>query len=119
MPERQVLKAASRVSWMRGALADGCYLLLSGALWCGGTLLAALGTLLALAIIAAGGEPAIFFAHVDNLASRYLAADGARRAEFDLHLITLVGAFALLFLLARLPTFALRIRRELSERRDP
>lgn len=110
------LHRADRATRMRGLVADGCHIVLSGVLWLGGTLLAALGILLALAIIAANGEPAIFFAHVDNLASHYLAADVAQRAAFDLQMIGLVGSFLLLMLLARAPAFATRLRRELSER---
>ena len=43
-------------------------------------------------------------------------ADVARRAEFDLQLVGLTGALALLFVLARLPAFATRMRRELSRK---
>ncbi len=96
--------------------ADGCHLLLSATLWLGGTLLAALGTLLAMVILAADAQLPVFFAHLDNLASRYLAADAARRAEFDLQLVGLTGTLALLFVIARLPAFAARMRRELSRK---
>lgn len=107
---------ATRMVRLRRLIADGCHLLLSATLWLGGILLATLGTILALVILAADAELPVFFAHLDNLASRYLAADVARRAEFDLQLVGLTGALALLFVLARLPAFATRMRRELSRK---
>lgn len=106
----------TRIARIRHICADGCHLLLSATLWLGGTLLAALGSILALVILAADAELPVFFAHLDNLASRYLAADVSRRAEFDLQLVGLTGALALLFILARLPAFADRMRRELSKK---
>lgn len=107
-----------RAAHLRILFADGCHVILSLSLWLGGTLLAALGALLALAIIASNAEPAIFFAHIDNLAAHYLAADAARRADFDLHIASFGGALVFLLVLARAPAFAARLRRELSERGD-
>ena len=96
-------------------LADACYLLLSTSLWLANSLLAALGTVLGMAILIAGCSPAIFFAHVDNLARHYLAADLARRAQFDHQALALLGTIVALFLIARLPPFALRMHRALNE----
>ena len=89
---------------------------LSTTLWLGGTLLVTLGTILAVVILAADARLSILFAHLGNLATHYLAADAARRAEFDLQLVGLTGALALLFVVARLPAFAARMRRELSRK---
>ena len=107
---------ATRAARVRRFLVDACHLLLSTTLWLGGTVLATLGTILALVILAADAQLPVLFAHLDNLASRYLAADGARRAEFDLQLVGLTAALALLFVVARLPAFAARMRRELSRK---
>ena len=101
---------------LRRFLADACHLVLSTTIWLGGTLLATLGTILAVVILAADARLPVLFVHLDNLASHYLAADAARRAEFDLQLVGLTAALALLFLVARLPAFAARMRRELSRK---
>ncbi len=108
----------TRMARLRRLMADGCHLLLSATLWLGGILLATLGTILAVIILAADAQLPVFFAHLDNLASRYLAANGARRAEFDLQLVGLTSALALLFVFARLPAFAARMRRELSRKEE-
>lgn len=104
----------TRGARLRRSLADACHLILSTALWLGGTLLATLGTILVLVILVADAQLPLLFAHLDNLASHYLAADAARRAEFDGQVIGLTGALALLFVVARFPAFAARMRRELS-----
>lgn len=106
--------ASAPIDRVRRLLADLCHVMLSSALWLGGTLLAALGSILAIAILAADARMPLFFAHLDNLATRYLAADPARRAAFDLQLIGLSAALALLLILARLPAFVARLRRELA-----
>lgn len=105
-----------RAARLRRLFADACHLGLSTTLWLGGTLLVTLGTILAVVILAADAQLPVLFAHLDNLSSHYLAADAARRAEFDLQLVGLTGALALLFLVARLPAFAARMRRELSRK---
>lgn len=107
---------SSRRMRLRRLLADACHLVLSTTLWLGGTLLVTLGTILAVVILAADARLPILFAHLDNLASHYLAADAPRRAEFDLQLVGLTTALALLFVVARLPAFAARMRRELSRK---
>ena len=104
---------ATRSARLRGLLADACHVLLTTSLWLGSTMLVALGILFAFAIVAANGEPAIFFAHLDNLANHYLAASPDRRAEFDAQLLALLGTILLLLLLARIPGFAVRMRRDL------
>lgn len=106
----------TRSAWLRRLLADACHVALSTTLWLGGTLLVTLGTILAVVILAADAKLPRLFAHLGNLASHYLAADAARRAEFDLQLVGLTGALALLFAVARLPAFASRMRRELSRK---
>ena len=99
---------------LRRFLADACHLVLSTTLWLGGTLLVTLGTILAVVILAADARLSTLFAHLCNLASHYLAADAVRRAEFDLQLVGLTAELALLFVVARLPAFAARMRREFS-----
>lgn len=111
----QPVAATARAPHLRSLAADGCYLLLSTSVWLGSTLLAALGIVLALPIVAAGGDLGVLFAHLHNLAAHYLAADPARRAAFETQAVALVGTCLLLLLLARAPSFAVRLRRELSK----
>ena len=106
----------ARAARLQRFLADACHLALSTTIWLAGTLLVTLGTILVVVILAADARLPILFAHLDNLASHYLAADAARRAEFDLQLVGLTAALALLFLVARLPAFAARMRSELSRK---
>lgn len=106
----------ARTVRLRRFLADACHLALSTTIWLAGTLLVTLGTILAVVILAADARLPLLFAHLGNLASHYLAADAARRAEFDLQLVSLTGALALLFVVARLPAFTARMRRELSRK---
>ncbi len=106
--------SAGRLPRLRRHIADGCHLLLSLLLWLTGIVLVALGFVLAFAILAADLQPLLFFAHLDNLASHYLAADPARRAQFDMQLLALFTAIVTLLLLARLPGFVVRMRRELD-----
>ncbi|WP_374942088.1 hypothetical protein [Sphingomonas sp.] len=118
MPAHNLRPPVTRSAELRRLLADACHLALSATLWLGGTLLVTLGTILAVVILAADAKLPLLFAHLGNLASHYLAADAARRAEFDLQFVGLTGALALLFVLARLPAFAARMRRELSRKNE-
>ena len=88
---------------------------LSVVLWTTGTVLVALGAVLALVIVAVDAEPARFFAQLHNLSSHYLDAQAAARARFDRQLSCLFLALVSLLLIARGPSFAARLRRELSE----
>ena len=79
-----------------------------------GTVLAALGAVFAFVIVAADGRPLRFFAHLQNLATHYLFADPAARKHFDGQVLVLFLGVVGLFLIARLPGFATRLRRELA-----
>lgn len=116
MPAHDLQSPVTRSARLRRLLANACHVALSTTLWLGGTLLVTLGTILAVVILAAGAKLPSLFAHLGNLASHYLAADAARRAEFDAQLVGLTGALVLLFVVARLPAFASRMRRELSRK---
>lgn len=97
-------------------LADACHVTLSITLWLAGTVLAALGAVFAFVIIAADGRPLRFFAHLQNLSTHYLFADPAARTHFDGQVLALFLGIAGLFLIARLPGFATRLRRELARK---
>ena len=94
--------------------ADACHIGLSVTLWVAGTVLAALGVLLAFLIVAADGRPLRFFADVQNLSTHYLFADPAARAHFDRQLLALFLGLVGVLVIARLPAFAGKLRRELA-----
>lgn len=96
-------------------LADTCHVTLSLAQWLAGTVLAALGAVFAFVIVAADGRPLRFFAHLQNLSTHYLFADPAARKHFDGQVLALFVGVVGLFLIARLPGFATRLRRELAQ----
>ena len=72
------LRAA--VAWAR--LPDLCLLLLRVTGWLSVTLLASAGCLVLLFAMLGGFTADGFFAHLDNLASRFAAADAERRGQF-------------------------------------
>lgn len=84
----------TRAARLRQAAANACYGALRLAGWSAVTALATLGCFvlffLALGDFSADG----FFAQVENLARRFIAADQARRAQF-LSLLTIVAGVAL------------------------
>ncbi len=96
-------------------VADACHVTLSVVFWLAGTVLAALGAVFAFVIVAADGRPLRFFAHLQNLSTHYLFADPAARARFDDQVLLLFLGVVGLFLIARLPGFATRLRRELAQ----
>jgi hypothetical protein len=103
-------------SWRQG-LADLAYLTLATTGWLVGNFLGVLGCVIVFFMVLSAGQWDAFFFQVDNLTSRYLDADVARRAAFA-H--TLAQAFILLFttvILLRAPYFVQRLRAELARER--
>lgn len=105
----------ARLAHLGRLFAAACHAGLSVALWLGGTLLASLGIVLAVALLATGLEFGRFFEHLQNLSSHYLLADPHARAKFERDLVGLWFALLGLLVIARLPAFAARLRRELTE----
>lgn len=99
----------------RRAIADTSYVALQSTMWVGGTVLGVLGAAVACFLVIAGGDVDLFFSHVNNLASRYVAADHARRDVFEHGLVQLFVGAALLATIIRLPGFVRRLRRDLQE----
>lgn len=109
---------STMVDWarVRKLAQDAAYVVLSTLFWAGGVVLRVLGCGVLLFLLLSGGNMEGFFFHIDNLASRYVAADAARRAAFnDLVLqgfmILLAAAVAL-----RGPGFVRRLRAGLARR---
>lgn len=100
--------------WAR-LLADGAYILIAVTSWVAGNILAILGCVVVSFIVIAHGDIDLFFRHVYNLASRYVAADAARRVVFQHQLIGMLGLMAVVLFAVRARGFYLRLRRDLRE----
>lgn len=98
-----------------GALADLAYIALTTTGWLAGNLLGILGCAVAMFIVISHGHVDTFFLHVDNLASRYVAADLGRREVFEQQLVQVFVIVLGLTLAVRGPLFVRRVRRELRE----
>jgi hypothetical protein len=95
---------------LRRFMADFCYVVLTAALLAGSTLLASLGIIFGLAVLAAGGDGLVLFSHLENLSRHYLQAGAGARAAFDRDAIGLLSALFTLIVLARLPLWIARVR---------
>jgi hypothetical protein len=100
--------------WARH-LADVAYMLIAVAGWVAGNLLAILGCVVVGFLMIAHGDIDLFFHHIDNLASRYVAADAVRRAAFQHQIAWMLATMAVVLFLVRTPRFYLRLRRDLRE----
>lgn len=100
---------------IRSGLALGFYILLRVVGWLAANIVGGFGMIVVLLLALSGGRVAALFAHLENLSSRYLAADAGRRLAFDGQLLWIVLLSALAILLIRLPAFIGRLRRELAE----
>lgn len=96
---------------------DTAYLLLATASWLLVNLLAVFGFVVAIFLVIAGFDLPTFFLHLDNLTSRYVAADLGRRAAFEHQIAQAFVALLLLSLLVRGPLFITTLRRELRRQR--
>lgn len=98
-----------------GVGADVAYIALTTAGWLAGNLLGILGCVVAMFIVISHGHVDTFFLHLDNLASRYNAADLGRRATFEHQLVQVFAVVLGLTLAVRGPVFVSRLRRTLRE----
>ena len=99
----------------RAAFADASYIVLTTTGWLAGNLLGILGCAVAMFIVISHGHVDTFFLHLDNLASRYNAADLGRRATFEHQLVQVFVVVLALTLAVRGPIFVSRLRRALRE----
>lgn len=98
-----------------GLGADVAYIVLTTAGWLAGNLLGILGCAVAMFIVISHGHVDTFFLHLDNLASRFNAADIGRRATFEHQLVQVFIVVFGLTLAVRGPLFVARLRRALRE----
>ena len=115
---KPVLRAdlSARLARVGRCVSDVCHFVLCTTLWLSGTIVGALGLLLGFVIVAADGRPLRFFAHVQNLSTHYLFATQEARTRFDHQLLAVFAAIFGMLLLARLPGFVRRMRRDLRRR---
>ena len=106
---------AARRFWSRRQLGDAAYLVLVTTGWFVGNVLGILGCAIVFFIILGAGQWDAFFLQVDNLASRYVAADLGRRWMFEHYLVQTFMVLLILSTLLRAPGFIRRVRRELAQ----
>jgi hypothetical protein len=103
-----------RKTW-RSHAADGCYIVLRGSIFLASSYLMALGFPLLLFLLISGGDAEVFFAHLSNIADRFLAADPARQLGFLTEFKFVLIGLATLVVIWRLPRFIRDLDQELSE----
>ena len=113
-PSEDEQPVSQPVRTLRSRVADGCYIVLRGCLFLGSSYLMALGLPLLFFLLLSGGNPDAFFAHVANLADRFLAADLARRVTFLGQCKFVLIGLATLVVVWRMPRFIRDLDRELS-----
>ena len=95
--------------------ADAAYVLVTVTGWLAGNILGVLGCAVAMFLVISHADLNAFFLHVDNLTSRYAAAEPERRAVFDHQVVQVFVIACAVVLVARAPRFISRLRAELAE----
>lgn len=117
-PAEQPLYENGSVSappWRR-IFADICFILIKAGAFLGSIYLAVLGLPLLFFLLLTGGDMALLFAQLGNLAAHYLAADHAAQALFGNTLKLAALAIATLVAIWRLPAFLDDVTRALAPR---
>ena len=98
----------------RSHAADLCYIVLRGSTFLASSYLMALGLPLLFFLLISGGDAGVFFAHLANIADRFLGAEQGRQIGFlDEFKFVLIGV-ATLVVVWRLPRFINDLESELS-----
>ncbi|MBF7011860.1 hypothetical protein QUC32_19595 [Novosphingobium resinovorum] len=98
----------------RSHAADLCFIVLRGSTFLASSYLMALGLPLLFFLLISGGDAGVFFAHLANIADRFLGAEQGRQVGFlDEFKFVLIGV-ATLVVVWRLPRFINDLERELS-----
>lgn len=100
----------------RRSLADFAYVSIESVSWFAGCILTVLGCAVAMFLVFSHGQVDVFFAHVDNLASRYVSADLGRRAVIEHQLGQAFMIAVTICLALRGPSFVGRLRRDLKNK---
>ena len=97
----------------RTRAADLCFITLRASTFLGSSYLMALGVPLVFFLAISGGDGSSLFAHLANLAERFLAADHARQVSFLAEFKLVLIAAATLIAAWRLPRFLRDLERDL------
>lgn len=117
LPFRPPLATGARPD-VRGGLQDLAFIAIRLIAWGSINALAVLGCTVAAFLVISGGEPNIFFAHVENLASRFGDADPARQSRFAQQLVQAFWLVFVVFSLVRAPALVRQLRIELASQRS-
>jgi hypothetical protein len=98
----------------RTRAADLCFITMRASGFIGSSYLMALGAPLAFFLAVSGGDGPSLFAHLANLAERFLAADHARQNQFLDEVKLVLIAAATLIAAWRLPRFLRHLERDLQ-----
>lgn len=104
-----------RRTHLRRLAADIAYIALVTSGWMAFNILGALGCAVALFIVLSAGQWDAFFLQLDNLASRYVAADVSRRWMFEHDLAQAFMLVVTIITVARAPGFIRQVRMELAK----
>ena len=98
----------------RRLMADAAYVVLTVSGWIAGNVLGVLGCAVGMFLVISHGDLNAFFLHLDNLTSRYVAADFGRREAFQHQIVQVFVLACLMILIVRGPQFLARLRRDLA-----
>jgi hypothetical protein len=113
--QNRALALHQRRCWYRRQWSDAAFITMMTIGWAAGNVLAVLGCVVAAFLVIAHGDFSVFMSHIDNVASRYVAADMGRRAGFEHEVVLVLAICSAVFFLIRLPRFVMRLRLELNE----
>lgn len=105
--------STERKGW-RARGADLCFITMRASGFIGSSFLMALGAPLVFFLAVSGGDGPSLFAHLANLAERFLAADHTRQSQFLDEIKLVLIAAATLIAAWRLPRFLKDLERDLS-----
>jgi hypothetical protein len=108
-------RSAGRI---RRAFADACFVALMLAIWGVHTVLMAFGVVLAVCLLATGGDAEVMFSQLGSLSHHYLAASVPARASFITGAAGLLVGLVTLTGLLRLPALAAQLGAELFQGSD-
>lgn len=104
--------------WGRQQYSDALFVAMMTIGWVAGNVLALLGCVVAAFLVISHGDFTVFMSHIDNIASRYVAADLGRRASFEHEVLLALAICGAVFFLIRLPRFVMRLRLELAQEKS-
>jgi hypothetical protein len=112
--ENQLQSPPGKHKGWRTRSADLCFITMRASAFIGSSYLMALGAPLVFFLAVSGGDGPSLFAHLANLAERFLVADHARQSQFLDEIKLVLIAAATLIAAWRLPRFLRNLERDLQ-----